>query len=104
MKNALQILWVILRRPLQIVAGILLILLGIIGLILPVMPGWIFFPPGIYLIGPSSRPARFLRKHLRRLRAWTRRRRGSVPAGPPAGPAPGTGPTIPDPARERRAN
>jgi uncharacterized membrane protein YbaN (DUF454 family) len=32
------------------IVGLFLILIGIIGLILPVMPGFIFLIPGIYLM------------------------------------------------------
>jgi uncharacterized membrane protein YbaN (DUF454 family) len=33
--------------------GIGMVLLGITGLILPVMPGWVFLAPGLLLIGKN---------------------------------------------------
>ena len=35
---------------LRIVGGFVLIVVGIIGLILPIMPGWIFLIPGLGLL------------------------------------------------------
>ncbi len=35
--------------------GLGLVILGITGIILPVMPGWIFLIPGLVLIFPSSK-------------------------------------------------
>jgi hypothetical protein len=35
--------------------GIGLILIGIVGIILPVMPGWVFLIPGIILIFPFTK-------------------------------------------------
>ena len=107
MKKTFHNLWVILRRPLQILAGILLILVGIVGLILPVMPGWIFIFPGIYLLGPDTRPARFLRRQFRRLRVWSRlwlrRRRSRARAQVTSDPLPKARPDIADPARDSDA-
>ena len=31
--------------------GFLLVMVGIIGLILPIMPGWVFLIPGLLLLG-----------------------------------------------------
>lgn len=36
--------------------GIILITIGIIGLILPIMPGWLFIIPGIKLAFPNFTP------------------------------------------------
>ena len=38
------------RRTLRIAAGIGLVLLGIVGLILPIMPGWVFVIPGLLIL------------------------------------------------------
>lgn len=46
------------KKPLQIAAGVGLILIGIVGLILPVMPGWVFIIPGLVMLAehfPSVR-------------------------------------------------
>jgi uncharacterized membrane protein YbaN (DUF454 family) len=39
-----------LKKILRIAAGIGLILIGIVGLILPVMPGWVFIIPGLVIL------------------------------------------------------
>jgi UPF0716 family protein affecting phage T7 exclusion len=39
----------------RIVIGFGLIIIGIIGIILPIMPGWIFLIPGIILIFPFTK-------------------------------------------------
>lgn len=33
------------------VAGVLLVLLGIIGLLMPILPGWLFLIPGAVMLG-----------------------------------------------------
>jgi uncharacterized membrane protein YbaN (DUF454 family) len=42
------------RKPLRITAGVALVLIGIVGLILPVMPGWVFIIPGLVILGEYS--------------------------------------------------
>jgi uncharacterized membrane protein YbaN (DUF454 family) len=44
-------------KPIKIAGGLFLIALGITGLILPVMPGWIFLIPGLMVIGEFYPPA-----------------------------------------------
>jgi uncharacterized membrane protein YbaN (DUF454 family) len=39
----------------RIAIGICLVILGIIGIVLPIMPGWIFLIPGLILIFPFTR-------------------------------------------------
>ena len=39
-----------LREKLRILSGFGLVVLGIVGLILPVMPGWIFLIPGLVIL------------------------------------------------------
>ncbi len=46
--------------------GIALVLLGVLGLILPIMPGWIFLIPGLILL---STKFKWAQKLLERLRA-----------------------------------
>ena len=41
------------KKAALFVAGILLILLGIAGLILPILPGWVFIFSGLSLISPA---------------------------------------------------
>ena len=38
------------RRIFRIAAGMGLVLLGIIGLIMPIMPGWLFLIPGLLIL------------------------------------------------------
>ena len=38
------------REKLRILSGFGLVLLGIVGLILPVMPGWVFLIPGLVIL------------------------------------------------------
>jgi hypothetical protein len=59
---------------LRLLLGGSMILLGILGIVLPIMPGWIFLIPGVFLIGrdtalTSWMVTRILRLR-RRLRLW----------------------------------
>lgn len=38
------------RKPARVLGGIFLVLLGLLGLILPIMPGWIFLIPGLLIL------------------------------------------------------
>lgn len=38
------------REKLRIFSGFGLVLLGIVGIILPVMPGWVFLIPGLVIL------------------------------------------------------
>jgi uncharacterized membrane protein YbaN (DUF454 family) len=49
-----------LRASLRIASGIGLVIIGIIGLILPVMPGWIFLIPGLVILADYFPPVRRL--------------------------------------------
>ncbi|MCE5279025.1 MAG: PGPGW domain-containing protein [Planctomycetaceae bacterium] len=63
----------------RIPLGILLILLGIAGLVLPVLQGWAMIFAGIILLAPNSRFSKWIKRKLQRLRArariWRARRR-----------------------------
>jgi len=39
------------KKVLRRVAGVLLVLLGVVGLLMPILPGWIFLIPGAVLLG-----------------------------------------------------
>jgi uncharacterized membrane protein YbaN (DUF454 family) len=54
-------------KILRILGGIGLVLLGIIGLILPIMPGWIFLIPGLIILADYFPP-------IHRLLQWARRK------------------------------
>jgi uncharacterized membrane protein YbaN (DUF454 family) len=56
-----------LRRILRLAIGIGLVILGIIGLILPVMPGWIFLIPGLIILSDFFPP-------LKRVLEWAKRK------------------------------
>ncbi|MBI5282259.1 MAG: PGPGW domain-containing protein [Candidatus Solibacter usitatus] len=50
---------------LKILSGIGLVILGIIGLILPIMPGWVFLIPGLVILSEYFHP-------IKRLLRWAR--------------------------------
>lgn len=54
---------------LRMVLGLGLVVLGIVGLILPIMPGWIFLIPGLLILAE-----RFPAVH--RLVEWAKRKAG----------------------------
>ncbi|MFN0169359.1 MAG: PGPGW domain-containing protein [Bryobacteraceae bacterium] len=54
---------------LRLIAGFGLVLLGVIGLILPVMPGWLFLIPGLIILAERF-PA------VRRLLDWAKKKAG----------------------------
>jgi uncharacterized membrane protein YbaN (DUF454 family) len=49
-----------LRAIFRIASGIGLVLVGVIGVILPVMPGWIFLIPGLVILADYFPPVRRL--------------------------------------------
>ena len=55
------------RRILRLTAGIGMVLLGIAGLILPIMPGWIFLIPGLIILSDFFPP-------LKRVLEWAKRK------------------------------
>ena len=66
-----------LRKALRILLGFSLIVLGIAGLILPVMPGWAFLIPGLIILADYFPP-------VRRLVDWAKRKmRGERPSSDP---------------------
>jgi uncharacterized membrane protein YbaN (DUF454 family) len=56
-----------LRRILRLATGIGLVLLGIAGLILPIMPGWIFLIPGLIILSDFFPP-------VKRVLEWAKRK------------------------------
>ncbi len=56
-----------LRKVWRITAGVGLILIGIVGLILPVMPGWVFIIPGLVILSEHS-------PRIKRVLEWARRK------------------------------
>ncbi len=83
--------WRTAKRPFRIALGALLLLVGLLGLVLPIMPGWIFIFPGLALMVPGTRAGRWLRETALRLKAkMSRGRAENAPTSPspPDGPAP----------------
>jgi uncharacterized membrane protein YbaN (DUF454 family) len=39
-----------LRKTIRVSTGVGLVILGILGLILPIMPGWVFLIPGLLIL------------------------------------------------------
>lgn len=74
------------RSTLEIILGILLLVLGVAGWLLPIVPGWLFMIPGLALLSRHFRWARRLWAYLRAVRAnWARRKlRGRLPVNPPS--------------------
>ncbi|MBI2685625.1 MAG: hypothetical protein HYX27_04860 [Acidobacteria bacterium] len=50
------------RAILRIASGVGLLIIGIIGLILPVMPGWVFVIPGLMILSDYFPPIKRLLK------------------------------------------
>ena len=74
------------RATLRIIAGLLLIIVGIIGAFVPIMPTWIFVIPGLFLIGehfaPAKRLAQWIMGHIDWAKAkagWKHKVPGNVP-------------------------
>jgi len=85
---------VALRKTLRLCTGIAMLAVGILGLILPIMPGWIFVIPGLIILADYFPP-------IRRLLKWAKARakaagvgfhgdheRGEKAGGPPRGGRP----------------
>lgn len=53
------------RAAVRIASGIGLLIVGIIGLILPVMPGWVFVIPGLMILADYFPP-------IKRLLDWAK--------------------------------
>jgi hypothetical protein len=57
----------LLRRILRFATGVIFVILGIIGLILPIMPGWVFLIPGLVILSDFFPP-------LKRVLEWAKRK------------------------------
>jgi uncharacterized membrane protein YbaN (DUF454 family) len=53
------------RHIVRVTGGILLVLVGLVGLIMPIMPGWVFIIPGLVLLADYFPP-------IRRLLEWAK--------------------------------
>ncbi|MBI2815709.1 MAG: PGPGW domain-containing protein [Acidobacteria bacterium] len=53
-------------RIVRIVSGFVMLFVGVAGLILPIMPGWIFVIPGLVVLGREFHWARRLLNRLKK--------------------------------------
>jgi len=53
------------RMVLQVTSGFLLVGIGLVGVVMPIMPGWIFLVPGLALLSRHYAWARRLRERVR---------------------------------------
>ena len=44
----------IFSQLIRILLGIIIVTIGVLGLVLPIMPGWLFILPGLVLINPEK--------------------------------------------------
>jgi uncharacterized membrane protein YbaN (DUF454 family) len=68
------------RSILRIVVGIALIVIGLTGIIVPLLPGWPFIASGVILLWPKSRLAMWLKRLSARLKEWFHKKRHSQEA------------------------
>jgi uncharacterized membrane protein YbaN (DUF454 family) len=61
-----------LRKILRPFLGFFLVILGVIGLILPIMPGWVFLIPGLIILADYFPP-------IRRLVDWAKAKASAHP-------------------------
>jgi uncharacterized protein YqgC (DUF456 family) len=56
------------------VIGVVLLVMGAIGTLIPVMPGFVFFAAGIAVLGTDHAIVRRLQPYMLRVRTWLERR------------------------------
>ena len=59
------------RAVVRITSGIALLLVGVVGLILPIMPGWVFIIPGLMILSDYFPP-------IKRLLDWAKTKYAAV--------------------------
>ena len=79
------------RHALRVALGVGLVILGIAGLILPVMPGWVFLIPGLVILGDYFPP-------IKRLLHWAKEK--AEKSGVMGGDKPKPQPTSQSPSSE----
>ena len=65
-----------LRATIRITAGIVLLIIGIIGLLVPIMPQWPFIIPGLLLLGDYFPPAKRLHGYIMSKIEWGKQKAG----------------------------
>jgi uncharacterized protein YqgC (DUF456 family) len=48
------------KNILRITAGSILLAIGVLGLLLPILPGWLLIIPGLFLLGENTKVSRFI--------------------------------------------
>jgi len=96
-KKVLRHAWRAVKAPVRVAVGVVLILVGAVGLVLPVMPGWVFIIPGLALATAGTPLGDWLREKVRRLREKMGKRRSRPAEEGRDGPAP-RHPDAPPPA------
>lgn len=56
-----------LKKAIRIASGVGLVLVGIVGIIMPIMPGWVFLIPGLVILADYFPP-------IHRLVQWAKRK------------------------------
>jgi hypothetical protein len=64
----------VIAHPFRTTLAMLLLIVGIIGLIAPIMPGWVFIFLAIFVLGPRTKAARWLKRRLAVVRRYFRKR------------------------------
>ena len=66
----------VIKRLIRLASGVALVILGLLGLLLPIMPGWIFLIPGLLVLADFFPP-------IHRLVEWAKKKaREAYRAGP----------------------
>jgi uncharacterized membrane protein YbaN (DUF454 family) len=68
-----------LRGIVRLAGGCLLVLVGLIGVIMPIMPGWIFLIPGLVILADYFPP-------IKRVLEWAKSKIETRAGDPPAAP------------------
>lgn len=58
------------KQAFRLTSGIFLVVLGLAGLALPILPGWIFLIPGMVILGDFFPPAKRLVEWAKRKAGW----------------------------------
>lgn len=73
--------WQTIRIPLRLAGGTLLVLVGVAGVILPILPGWIFIIAGLTILFPRSF-GRWFKSKWEALKRWYGARKDRPPRPP----------------------
>jgi uncharacterized membrane protein YbaN (DUF454 family) len=81
-----------LKSAARLTSGLALTLIGVAGLILPILPGWLFLIPGLMILADYFPPVhRLLKWAKKKAEAFGARREGRPPSeSPPSSPGSGS--------------